>query len=139
MRGLLADVNVQGHLGYVRRRLETAGLWPVFAELQLDLTTFGRVGLPENGDDRQVWTFCQEQGWVLLTENRNDDGNDSLQATIADSWRMGCLPVLTLADKTKFERSRDYAQRVVNGIAEVLFGIATEGRYCDQPRIYLPL
>jgi hypothetical protein len=137
MRGLLADVNVQGHLSYLRRLLEVLDLWSVLAELHLDFVTFPDLQLSRNLDDRSLWNRCQEDGWVLLTENRNDENENSLEATLGDSWRIGCLPVLTLANKGRFERSANYAKRVAIDVAELLLGIAHE-EYRDQPRIYVP-
>lgn len=138
MRGLLADVNVQGHLPYMRRLLEILGLWAVLAELELDFATFPGLGLPRDLDDRSLWGRRQDDGWVLLTENRNHDGPDSLHATLADSWRDGRLPVLTLANKGRFEHDPGYAARVATDVAEILFGIAHEDRFRDQARIYVP-
>lgn len=86
MRGLLADVNVQGHSLYLRRLLETLGLWSVLAELQLHLATFADLQLPRDLDDRSLWNLCQQEQWVLFTENRNEDDANSLQATLSDSW-----------------------------------------------------
>ena len=137
MRGMLADVNVQKHLYYLRGLLEKLGLWEVLAELKLELVTFLDLNLPNDLDDRSLWNRCQKDGWVLFTENRNDDGPDSLQAVLTDSWRSGQLPVLTLANKGRFEHSRAYAERVANDVAELLFAIAHE-EYLDQPRIYVP-
>jgi hypothetical protein len=138
MRGLLADVNVQGHLRYVRRLLDTLGLWPILAELNLYLVTFRDLNLARDLDDRSQWNHCQRDGWVLFTENRNRDGADSLEATLADSWRISHLPILTLSNKMKFERDRIYAMRVATDIAELLFGIS-QREYLDRPRIFLPL
>lgn len=138
MRGLLADVNVQGHSVYLRQLLETLGLWPMLAELGLTFATFADLGLPRNLVDRSLWHRCQQDGWVLFTENRNDDGPDSLQATLLDSHRAGHLPVLTLANKGRFENSIGYATHVANDVAELLFGIEL-GDYRDRPRIYIPL
>ena len=138
MRGLLADVNVQGHVRYLRQQLETLGLWVFLADLNLELATFPDLSLPQNLDDRSLWNYCQQQDWVLFTENRNDDGPDSLHVTLADSWQAGHLPVLTLANKGKFYHSRKYAEQVASAVAEVLFGIAVDGQYRDQPRIYVP-
>ena len=138
MRGLLADVNVQGHVQYLSRVLESRGLWAVLLELKLHLVTFSDLQLPHDIDDRLLWNYCQQEGWVLFTENRNYDGPDSLQATLDDSWRSGNLPVLTLSNKTRFEHEPEYANRVADDVAELLFGIM-ELNYCDQPRIYVPL
>jgi hypothetical protein len=137
MRGLLADVNVQGHVLYLRRLLEVLDLWIVLADLKLELLTFRDLHLPRDLDDRSLWNCCQQDGWVLFTENRNDDGPDSLEATLSDSWQSGRLPVLTLSNKLRFEHSREYAERVASDVAELLFGIAQQ-QYCDQPRIYVP-
>jgi hypothetical protein len=137
MQGLLVDVNVQGHLPYLYRRLNSLGLWTVLSDLKLKLVTFSDLQVPRDLDDRSLWNRCQHEGWVLFTENRNDDGPDSLQATLVDSWRFGQLPVLTLANKGRFEHSCEYADRVATDVAELLFGISFEG-YRDQPRIFVP-
>jgi hypothetical protein len=137
MRGLLADVNVQGHLPYLRQLMANLGLWPVLAALNLELATFRDLELPQGLDDRTLWNHCQEHEWTLFTENRNHDGPDSLQATLMDSWRTGHIPVLTLANKSKFDHSRAYAEQVAIDVAELLFGIE-HGEYRDQPRIFVP-
>jgi hypothetical protein len=137
MRGLLADVNVQGHLPYIRELMVNLGLWPVLAELKIELVTFRDLKLSPRLDDRSLWNHCQERGWALFTENRNHDGPDSLHATLVDSWRAGHFPVLTLANKSKFDHRRAYAERVAIDIAELLFGIE-HGDYLDQARIFLP-
>ncbi|MCI0703005.1 MAG: hypothetical protein L0241_18155 [Planctomycetia bacterium] len=137
MRGLLADVNVEGHLWYLRQLLEIADLWNILNELDLEFVTLGDVGLPHGIDDRSLWNHCQQDGWVLLTDNRNEEDADSLAATLADSWRIGQLPVLTLAKKSRFEHRPEYAKRVATDIAELLFGVAN-GEYLNVPRIIVP-
>jgi hypothetical protein len=137
MQGMLADVNVQGHLPYLRRLLENLHLWPILAELGIALVTFPDLGLDRGMDDRPLWNYCQEHRWVLFTENRNHDGPDTLHATLTDSWEAGCLPVLTLANKARFEHSPEHAERVTRDVAELLFGIHF-GEYRDQHRIYVP-
>lgn len=139
MHGLLFDVNVQGHLEYLRRLLVALDLWSVIDALNLRLVTFRELQLARNIRDRPLWEHCQRDGWVLFTENRNHDGPDSLQATLTDSWQMGCLPVLTLSDKGRFEQDRLYADRVAADVADLLFGIAQEQQYRDQPRIWVPV
>ena len=137
MQGLLADVNVQGHLPYLRRVLVALDLWGVLVAQSLRLVTFTDLQLPRDLDDRALWTYCQRDGWVLFTENRNHDGPDSLQATLLDSWKEGHLPVLTLSNKRRFERDPEYARGVATDVAELLFGIEQQ-EYCDTPRIYVP-
>ena len=75
-RGLLADANVQGHLPYLRNLLEALELWSLLAELELRVATFPDLKLASELDDRTLWIFCQHDGWVLFTDNRNHDGTD---------------------------------------------------------------
>jgi len=137
MQGLLADVNVQAHLAYLRHLLIFLDLWPVLAELNVRFVTFAELQLSPEMLDRPLWNYCQAEGWVLFTENRNQDDADSLEATLKDSGRMGHLPVLTLANKSRFEHQRDYAVRVAADVAELMFGIS-QGEYTHQGRIYVP-
>ena len=138
MQGLLADVNVEGHLPYLRGLLESRDLWFILVEFNLRLATFRDLQFPRNLDDRSLWNRCQQDGWVLFIENRNDDGPDSLHATLSDSWLIGHLPVLTLSNKRRFEHDPDYAARVADTVADLLFGIAGEQQYRDQSRIFVP-
>jgi hypothetical protein len=138
MQGLLADVNVQGHLPYLCVLLKKLDMWDVLVELDLRFATFRDLRLPRDLDDRSLWNRCQQDGWVLFTENRNQDGPGSLQATLLDSWQSPHLPVLTLSNKKRFECDREYALRVAIDVAELMFGIE-QGQYCDQPRIYIPI
>jgi hypothetical protein len=139
MRGLLADVNVQGHLPYLLHLLEAMDLSGVFEAIELRFVTFRDVGLDRRMDDRTLWSYCQQEQWVLFTEDRNDDGPDSLKRTLDDSWVEGHLPVLTLSNKGRFESNRTYADRVAEDVATLLFGIYSDGSFRDQPRIHVPL
>lgn len=138
MRGLLADVNVQGHLGYLKRLMEGQGLMEVLTELDISLATFPDLGLNRGLDDRSLWRYCQYHGWALFTDNRNHEDENSLSATIQDSWREGHLPVLTLANKRRFENDPTYAARVSRDVATLLFAVFVEG-VRDQPRIFVPI
>jgi hypothetical protein len=138
MPGLLADVNVQGHLPYLRRLMEGQGLLEILTEMGISLVTFPDLGLARATDDRTLWRFCQENHWVLFTDNRNQEDENSLNATIEDSWCDGHLPVLTLANKGKFENSESYAAIVARDVAELLV-VAFVDETRDQPRIFVPL
>ena len=138
MHGLLADVNVQGHLPYLRRLMEGQGLLEILTEMAISLVTFPELGLDRGTNDRALWRFCQENGWVLFTDNRNREDENSLNATIEDSWREGNLPVLTLANKGRFENSDIYAARVAKDVAELLV-VAFVDEIRNQPRIFVPV
>src|SRR5260370_9531356 len=135
VNGLLADVNIQGHLEYIRHLLTKIRLMPLLDEMGLRLAKFPDLNLPQRLDDRSVWNFCQQQGWVRFTENRNHDRQDSLFATLEDSWKIGCLPVVTLANKGRFAKGGDYADLVADEVAGILVDVA-DGKCRDQPRIF---
>lgn len=137
MQGLLADINVQGHLAILQQRLTAQDLWKILEGLNLQLATFAEVHLARNINDRELWNFCQSEKWVLFTENRNHEDENSLSATIADSFETGQLPVITLANKRRFETDRDYADLIAREVADILFDIAVF-EYQAPPRIYVP-
>ena len=138
MRGLLFDVNIQSHRAHFARLLDQNGLSAVFAELGVSMKILADLKLPLDIDDRSLWYHCQSQDFVLLTDNRNEHGSESLQATLVDSWMIGNLPVLTLSSKTRLARDRAYAQRVAADIADVLFGVFQSGEFRDQARVWIP-
>ncbi len=137
MQGVLADVNVQGHLRYLQRRMATLGLAALLAESGIRFAVFQELDLHPKIDDRTLWNRCQQDQWVLFTDNRNDDGDDSLGATLADSWRPGHLPILTLTSKDRLEHNPEFADIVAKEIAELLFEIMDQ-EHLYQPRIFVP-
>jgi hypothetical protein len=138
MRGLLADANVHHEIEHLRRLLSQLDLLDLLEQLGLSFSNFVELVLPLDLDDRRVWTYCQLQEWVLLTDNRNHRGPTSLEATLRDSWKVGCLPVVTISSKAQFQTDRIYAAKVASDLAEVLYGISQEGRFRDQARIFVP-
>lgn len=138
MPGLLADVNVEGHLPYLVRLIEEIGVLDLLADIGITFETFRDRELDKGMNDRKLWHYCQMNELVLFTDNRNHNDEDSLDATLLDSWREGHLPVLTLANKGKFERSKAYATNVAIDVADLLFGIHHEN-IRNQPRIFVPL
>ena len=84
MRGLLADVNLQGHLLFLKRTLTRIDLLPILTAMGVDWATHRTPGLPQELDDRRLWHYCQQEGWVLFTDNRNREDEDSLGATLED-------------------------------------------------------
>ena len=72
---------------------------------------------------------------ILITSNRNDDGPDSLEATIRTHGTPHSLPVFTLADAKRVLKERSYAELVADRLLEYLFDI--EGLR-GAGRLYLP-
>jgi hypothetical protein len=137
MPGLLADVNVQGHLPYLVRLIDSLQLLEIITDLGLTLVTFPDLGLDRGLDDRSLWNYCQDNGWILFTDNRNYEDENSLEATIRDSCREGHLPIITLANKGRFENSEAYATMVAEEVVDLLVSVFHD-RIRNQPRIFVP-
>ena len=112
MTGIMADHNIEGHFA-VLLRMWTSDPWRTLWEsLAVEIESFERLGLSYETPDRDLWQACQQHDLVLLTANRNDDGPDSLEATIRDLNQPSSLPVLTIADPRSVLTDRVYAERV---------------------------
>ena len=71
MKGILADVNIQGHVDLLVILMQ-AEPWKLFWDyLQLPYLHFADVGLAPNTPDSLVWETCQREELVLVTDNRN--------------------------------------------------------------------
>jgi hypothetical protein len=134
MRGIVADANIEGHVERLVDHI-LAAEWAEFWEhLGMTLETFAGVGLAGSAPDAEVWRTCQREQLVLVTANRNDDGSDSLEATIRTENTSDSLPVLTVADADRVLHSREYAERVVAKLMEYLVDI---DQYRGTGRLYL--
>lgn len=132
---LLADVNIQGHVDVLIRRMQ-AGPWAGFCDdLGISYVTFADIGLAPSASDAEVWRCCQERQIYLLTNNRNDEGPDSLESTIRACNTPRSLPVFTIGDAERLRSERDYSDRVIWALLDFLYagdGILGTGR------LYLP-
>ncbi len=123
MKGILADINVQGQVSVLLLLLESETWRSLWTALGLRALTFADVGLAPDTSDSIVWQLCQDQGLVLVTANRNDDGPDSLEATLREHNTATSLPVITLADAEAVRHSRAYADQVVESLLAYLIQI----------------
>ncbi len=137
MRGILFDINVQGHSDYLLRLFEALGLWAFWTPLKLEFLTVSGLGYPSEVPDRVIWNRCQSERLILFTDNRNVDGQDSLGKTLSDSLTEESFPVLTIANKRRFERDRRYALIVAEKVLENLIDIA-DGEYRGVGRLSIP-
>jgi hypothetical protein len=94
--------------------------WDYF---ELRCLTFKDVGLDLAVTDKVVWDKCQELPAFLLTNNRNDDGPESLQATIQITNSPKSLPVFTIGDADSILSSTEYADKVIERLFVYLFDI----------------
>src|SRR4051794_29874334 len=96
---------------------------------------FGDVGLSASSTDFEVWNACQDEQLILITDNRNLDSDESLEATIRRNITPQSLPVFTIADMSEFRTNSSYVERVVEAFYDYLLRIE-EVR--GTGRLYLP-
>ena len=102
--------------------------------LDIPMLTFEDVGLPIDSRDRDVWRFAQEKQLILLTANRNNDGEDSLQQTIQEENQPTSLPVVTIGVLDRLEE-RAYREQCAERLVEIVLNIEN---YLGVGRIYIP-
>ena len=135
MKGILADVNIQGQASILLLVLQ-AEPWREFWEaLALPMLTFADLSLPTSAPDAEIWQTCQDRELLLLTGNRNQDGPDSLEATIRARNTASSLPVLTIADPEAVRHSRTYAEQAVERLLAYLEEI---DNFRGTGRLYIP-
>jgi hypothetical protein len=128
---VLVDHNIEGQAALLVSALATEG----WLELGLfAVITFADAGLPPASRDRVVWQFVQERGMLLLTGNRNMDGEDSLEQTIRDKNQATSLPVVTIADVDRIIE-KTYREQCATRLAEIVFDL--DG-YLGAGRLYIP-
>jgi len=98
VKGLVADANIQGQVHYLTQRMQVEAWADFWQGLGLVLLRFEDVGLSESSTDLEVWDVCQAEQLILITDNRNLDSEDSLEATIRRNNTPESLPVFTIAD-----------------------------------------
>ncbi len=135
MKGLVADANIQGQVEYLVQRMQ-ADAWADFWQaLGLVLYRFEDVGLSTSATDLEVWNVCQAEQLILVTDNRNLDSEDSLEATIRRNNSPQSLPVFTIADMNEFRTNSSYVERMVEALYDYLMRIDDVR---GAGRLYLP-
>lgn len=128
---ILSDHDIEGKV-FLPWGAVTATGW--LDLLPLRLVRFRDVGLAHDSSDRAVWRFAQENRMVLLTNNRNMEGVDSLEQTIRDENTDESIPVLTISD---FDRitERIYRDECAARLLEVIVYLDD---YRGVGRIFIP-
>ena len=99
------------------------------------LRHFEDVGLRPTSSDVEIWQRCQLEQLVLITDNRNYESADSLEAAIRKFNTSDSLPVFTIGDLNRFSTMRSYAEQVVEKFYDYLLRIDSVR---GTGRLYLP-
>ncbi len=135
MISLLADANIQGQVELLVARMQGESWRDLWDHLGLRHVTFADVGLQPADSDTVIWHRCQQMDLVLLTDNRNDDGPDSLEATIRANNQPTSLPVFTIGNVRQLSESPTYADRVIDQLFTYLLEL---DNIRGTGRLYLP-
>ena len=135
MRGILADINVIGHVQVLLEILEGNYWGELWKELDLTIHTFDEIGLSPDVPDSLLWRRCQDLNIVLITTNRNAEGPESLEMTIRRENGPSSLPVLTIADNERVATDREYAVLTAEVLIDYLIRIDT---LHGTGRLFLP-
>jgi hypothetical protein len=135
MLRIMSDNDVRGHVSRLMDICQASPWAELWRDLECVLCSFEDLELPENATDAAVWQACQSGGVLLVTGNRNAEGQESLEVTIRRQNRPDCLPVLTLADPDRITRDRQYAESVVERLFDVLIDVEV---FRGTGRLFLP-
>jgi len=131
MMTILADHNIEGDAERLWGTLASRGWLDL---LSIRLVTFEEVGLSFESSDREVWRFAQANRMILLTENRNMKGQDSLEQTIREENTIVSLPVLTIGSLDRL-KEKTYRERCADRLVEVVIYLEN---YLGTGRNFIP-
>jgi predicted nuclease of predicted toxin-antitoxin system len=123
VKGILADIHLSGPVEDLVRLMQDKPWAELWSYLGLALFTFEDLGLAPTATDLEIWQRCQAEELILITNNRNSDSPESLEATLRQCGTTNSLPVITIANLDNFRKSRAYAERVVERLYEYLLDI----------------
>jgi predicted nuclease of predicted toxin-antitoxin system len=131
MTTILVDHDLEGQALAIWGVLGRQG-WLEIAELHL--VTFRDVGLPFTSNDREVWRFAQANGMILLTNNRNMEGENSLEQILREENTPTSLPVLTIGNRERLSE-RLYREQCAAQLLEIALEL---DKHLGRSRIYIP-
>jgi hypothetical protein len=128
---ILLDHDVEGHARYLQAGLRETG-WD--RDITVAFVRVRDLGLPDDSSDQDIWRFAQQHRLLLITSNRNQENETSLQATIERENTPEALPVLTLSQANRL-LIPDYRQQAVHKLVEIIICLEN---YLGIGRIYIP-
>lgn len=103
--------------------------------MEIRLLTFADVGLAPDSVDREVWRKAQELHVLLLTDNRNNEGPDSLEQTLIEEIAPDSFPVITVGSAERLRKDSTYRSACAERLVDIAIQIE---RYLSTPRLYIP-
>jgi len=135
VQGLVADADIKGQFVVLLGILESESWIDLWHELNIAVYDLTDLDLHKRSPDLEIWQTCQEKDIVLLTANRNLEGEDSLESAIRQFNHSGALPVLTLSNPGRILRNKRHAHRTAERLFAYLLDIE---KHRGAGRIYIP-
>jgi hypothetical protein len=129
--GILADHNIEGHALLLWSAMHAAG-WLELVPMRL--VRFPEVGLAHDSTDRAIWHIAQTHQLLLLTANRNMEGDDSLEQSIRDDNHPTALPVITISNVDRLVEAA-YRERCAVRLTEIVVYMSD---YLGAGRLFIP-
>lgn len=128
---ILLDHNLVGDGDLLMGTLAKAGWLDL---VPLELVTFTEVGLLQDASDREVWQFVQAQRMLLLTDNRNMEGADSLEQVLREEVTATTYPVLTISKRSRLDDPQ-YREQCAARIVAIVVDLEL---YLGCSRLFIP-
>lgn len=135
VKGILADVHMESYVEALVREMQSEYWVELWKYLGLTLYHFDDLGLAPTSTDVEIWQRCQAEQLCLITDNRNQDSEDSLENAIRDHNTPDSLPVFTIGKLARLRTNNTYALLVVENLYGYLLDI---DRVRGAGRLYLP-
>jgi len=128
---ILLDHDIEGPAKYLQAGLRETG-WD--RDVTVTFVHLRDLGLSNDSSDQDIWRLAQRHRLLLITSNRNQENETSLQATIERENIPEVLPVLTLSQANRLLLP-DYRQQAVHKLVEIIIYLEN---YLGIGRIYIP-
>jgi hypothetical protein len=128
---VLLDNDLSGRLALLEGTLKNSR-WSDLALCRF--IAFAEIGLAADSNDQEVWQKAQELGLILLTGNRNEDDETSLEHTLQQENTPFSLPVVTISDPQRLPNPL-YREQCLDRLVEIIFDLEN---YLGSARQYIP-
>lgn len=129
---LLIDHNLEGHALILLGNIANQGWLEL---LPINFVTFKEIDLSIDSSDRTVWRIAQANQMILMTANRSMKGEDSLEQVLREENTPNSFPVITIGSLDRLLDERDYRNRCVDRLLEILLDIEN---YMGVGRLFIP-
>jgi hypothetical protein len=128
---ILADHDIEGQASLLWGAVAATGWLEI---MPMRLVRFADIKLARNSSDCDVWRFAQAHRMLLLTNNRNMEGEDSLEQTLREEVTATSLPVITVSDRDQMTE-RVYRENCAEKLIEIIVYLSD---YIGVSRVYIP-